>query len=190
MAGRVAKPVEIYQIKVTLLGAQPPIWRRIQVRSDTMFARLHSILQRVMGWEDAHLHQFIIQGEPYGALDKDSGERRKTKDERKHTLSKLVMGTGGQFAYTYDFGDNWEHILEIEKTLPPEEGVRYPQCLAGARACPPEDVGGIPGYENFLQALKNPDHPEHDECLEWIGATFDPEAFDITNINQRLSRLK
>ena len=190
MPRSMAKPVEIYQIKVTLCDSRPPIWRRIQVRSDITFANLHSILQRVMGWENAHLHQFIIRGELYGAPDRGPGEPRKTKDERKHTLSELVAGTGGKFAYTYDFGDNWEHILEIEKTLPMEEGVRYPRCLAGARACPPEDVGGIPGYESFLQALNDPNHPEHDDLLEWIGGTFDPEAFDITVTNQKLSRLK
>ena len=190
MAGSVAKPVEIYQIKVALRGAQPPIWRRIQVRSDITFANLHSILQSVMGWDDAHLHQFMIRGEPYGAPDRDPGEPRKAKDERKHTLSELGAGSGEKFAYTYDFGDNWEHILEIEKELPPEEGVRYPLCLAGAGACPPEDVGGIPGYESFLQALNDPNHPEHDDMLEWIGGSFDPEAFDTTKTNRKLSGLK
>ncbi len=190
MPKSVSMPVEIYQIKVTLRDSQPTIWRRIQVRSDTTLANLHRILQRVMGWKDAHLHQFIIQHEQYGAPDQDAGEPHKTRDERKYTLSELVAGTGGQFAYTYDFGDNWEHILETEKTLPPEEGVRYPLCLAGARSCPPEDVGGIPGYENFLQALKDPNHPEHNEYPEWIGGTFDPEVFDLNEINQGLSRLK
>ncbi len=94
------------------------------------------------------------------------------------------------FAYTYDFGDNWEHILEIEKSLPPEEGVRYPLCLAGARACPPEDVGGIPGSENFLQALADANQPEHDEYLEWIGGDFDPEKFDLDEVNHRLRSAK
>jgi hypothetical protein len=112
------------------------------------------------------------------------------KDERKHPLRKLVLGAGGQFAYTYDFGDNWEHILEIERTLPLEEGVRYALCLAGALACPPEDVGGIPGYENFLQVLNNPKHPQHTEYLEWIGDTFVPDAFDLDEINRLLHAMR
>ena len=145
---RMSKPVEIYQIKVTLRDSQLPIWRRIQVRSDTTLAKLHRILQCVLGWEDAHLHQFVIGGEYYGIPDPEE-EPRRTKDGRKCRLSEVVPGEGSQFLYNYDFGDYWQHALVIEKTLPPQEGPRYPVCLAGARACPPEDVGGTPGYEKF-----------------------------------------
>lgn len=183
------KSIAIYEIKVTLHDSQPPVWRRIQVRSDITLAKLHRILQCVMGWEDAHLHQFVVQGQFYGIADREE-ELRKTNDERKYRLSDIVPGEGSKFQYDYDFGDNWEHVLKVEKALPPDEGVRYPICLEGARACPPEDVGGIPGYENFLQALNNPGHPEHDEYLEWIGGDFDPEAFDRTQVNQRLRRLR
>ena len=180
------KPVEIYQIKVTLRDSQPLIRRRIQVRSDTTLAMLHKILQCVMGWEDSHLHQFVIRDERYRVPDLEDVGPRKTKDERKYKLRDVVSAEGAQFGYDYDFGDNWEHILEIEKTLPPEEGVRYSLCLAGARACPPEDVGGIPGYENFLEAITDPKHPEHEELKEWIGGTFDPEAFDLDEVNRLL----
>ncbi len=190
MASGTRRPAQIYQIKVTLTDLQPPIWRRIQVRSDTTLAELHRILQCTLGWTDTHLHQFIIQGEQYGASDEDQGESRKTRDERKYTLSELVAGASVPFAYTYDFGDNWEHILEIEKTFPPDKSVRYPVCVAGAHACPPEDVGGIPGYENFLQALADPNHPEHDEYLEWIGGSFDPEAFDLDEVNRLLRAMR
>lgn len=190
MRQNIAKPVEIYQIKVTLRGSQPPIWRRIQVRSDTTLAKFHRILQRVMDWEDAHLHQFVIRGQYYGIPDQDEGEPHKTRDERKYKLGDVVPAEGSQFAYTYDFGDYWQHMLVIEKTLPPQEGARYPVCLAGTRACPPEDMGGISGYENFLQAINSPDHPEHDEYREWIGGDFDPEAFNVDEVNQRLRRLK
>lgn len=186
----VAKPVEIYQVKVTLRDSHPPIWRRIQVRSDTTLAKLHEILQCAMGWKNAHLHQFIVRGERYGPPDEEDIGPRKTKDERKHTLSELVTGRGGKFTYTYDFGDNWEHDLVVEKTLPPDESERYPRCLAGARACPPEDVGGIPGYEDFLEAINDPKHPEHDDMLEWIGGTFDLEAFDLEEINRLLRKMR
>jgi hypothetical protein len=185
-----AKLVKIYQIKVTLHGSQPPIWRRFQVGSDITLARLHGVLQAVMGWKDAHLHQFVIREKYYGVPDEEELGPHKTSDERKYKLSDLVPGENSEFAYTYDFGDNWEHILEIEKSLPREESVRYPLCLAGARACPPEDVGGIPGYENFLQALADPNHPEHDEYLEWIGGSFDPEKFDPDEVNQLLRAMR
>src|SRR6266852_1567292 len=190
MRGKVAKPVEIFQIKVTLRDSQPPIWRRIQVRSDSTLAEFHGILQCVMGWEDAHLHQFLIEGERYAMPAKEDPWARQARDERKYKLKDLDLSEDSQFLYTYDFGDNWEHILEIEMALPSEEVARYPRCLAGARVCPPEDVGGISGYENFLQALNDPNHPDHDEYLEWIGGTFDPVAFDLNEVNQRLSKPK
>ncbi len=190
MPGRMAKPVQVLQIKVTLRDSQPLIWRRFQVRSDITFVKLHRILQRVMGWEDAHLHEFVVRDERYGVPDEEDVGPRKTRDERKYKLSDVVPAEGSQFAYNYDFGDYWQHVLVIEKTLPPQEGAQYPVCLAGARACPPEDVGGISGYENFLQAINSPDHPEHGEYLEWIGGDFDPEAFDVDGVNQRLRRLK
>ena len=190
MPARFANPVEICQIKVTLRGSQPPIWRRIQLRSDITLAKLHRILQEVMGWEDAHLHQFVIQGQRYGVPDEDYVGPRETKDARKYKLGDVVPAEGSQFRYDYDFGDNWQHVLVLEKTLPPAEGVRYPVCLAGARACPPEDVGGISGYEHFLQALRDPKHPEHKEYLEWIGDNFDPEAFDIDEVNRLLRAMR
>src|SRR5712692_4367244 len=183
MTARLASPVEIYQIKVTLLDLQPPIWRRVQVSSDTTLAKLHRILQCVMGWKDAHLHQFVIQGQQYGLANEDHIAPRATKDERTYKLSEVVPGRGSQLRYDYDFGDNWLHVLFVERTLPPQKATSYPVCLAGARACPPEDVGGIPGYQDFLEALKDANHPEHEEYLDWIGGDFDPEAFDVTEPN-------
>ena len=190
MPARFANPVEIYQIKVTLRGSQPPIWRRIQLRSDITLAKLHRILQRVMGWEDAHLHQFVIRDERYGVPDEEDVGPRETKDARKYKLGDVVPAEGSQFRYDYDFGDNWVHIVVVEKSLPPREGAPSPVCLAGARACPPEDVGGIPGYENFLEARRDPKHPEHKEYLEWIGDTFDPDAFDVDEVNRLLRAIR
>jgi len=150
MPGRTSEPVQIYQIKVTLADSRPAIWRRIQVRSDVTLAKLHRILQFVMGWQDAHLHEFVVRGEHYGVPDQDDGEPPKTRDERKYKLGDIVAAEGSQFAYNYDFGDYWQHMFVTEKTLPPQEGARYPVCLAGARACPPEDVGGNIRLRKFL----------------------------------------
>jgi pRiA4b ORF-3-like protein len=190
MTARLARPVEIYQIKVTLRDSQPLIWRRVQVSSDTTLAKVHRILQCVMGWQDAHLHEFVIQGQQYGLPEKDHIGPRTTKDERQYKLGEVFSGQDSQFRYDYDFGDNWVHVLFIEKTFPPQEATSYPVCLAGARACPPEDVGGIPAYEAFLEALKDANHPVHEECLDSIGGAFDPEAFDVNEPNRLLRAMR
>ena len=185
-----SKPVEIYQIKVALRDSQPPIWRRIQVRSDITLAKLHRILQCVMGWQDSHLHQFVIQDQRYGVPDEDDAGPRETKDERKYKLGDVLPGENSQFMYDYDFGDDWQHVLVIEKILSPQENIHCPLCLAGARACPPEGVGGISGYENFLQAIGDSKQPEHEELLAWVGGAFDPEELDVDQINQKLRNIR
>jgi len=162
----------------------------MQVKSDTTLAKFHRILQCVMGWKDAHLHEFMIQGQRYGVPSEDHLHSCETKDERKCQLCEIVEATNGQFVYHYDFGDDWHHTLEIEKTLPPEESVHYPVCIGGDCACPPEDVGGILGYENFLEAVEGPKHPEHDELLEWVGGAFDPEAFDVNKVARLLHAMR
>jgi hypothetical protein len=180
--------LSIYQIKVTLRDSKPPIWRRIQVGSDISLYKLHQILQAVMGWSGYHLHQFIIGGEYYGEPHPDYDFEM--IDEKKVKLSEVVFGAKDKFIYEYDFGDSWEHEITIEKVFPPEAGVHYPVCLTGKRACPPDDCGGVWGYEGFLEAIRNPDHPEHDDMLEWIGGSFDPEEFNLDEINQRLKHIR
>ena len=177
----------VYQIKVTLKGSKPPIWRRMQVASETTLAQLHHILQGVMGWEGSHLHQFVIGGIPYG--EPEMRGELEAEDARTVTLDSLVRGEQLTFLYKYDFGDSWEHELRIEKTLPREGGKRYPVCLTGKRACPPEDCGGIWGYADFLEAIHDPKHPEHDEMLAWVGGEFDPDAFDLEEVNTQLQSL-
>jgi len=152
MATKTSNSVPIFQIKITLCDSIPPIWRRFQVQSDVALARLHDVLQRVMGWTDSHLHQFTIHGNEYGVLDEDEGEGGQLLDERRFRLRELV--SGGRFQYQYDFGDEWEHVLEIEQTLPRGASIRYPVCTAGGRACPPEGAGGISDYKHFLKAVK------------------------------------
>ena len=131
----------VYQIKVTLKGSKPPIWRRMQVTSATTLAQLHQILQCVMGWEGYHLYRFDISGMEYG--DPRMLEEMEGEDARKVTLEGLVQGAKAKFLYEYDFGDSWDHELLVEKVLLSEAEKRYPVCLTGKRACPPEDCGGI-----------------------------------------------
>ena len=178
---------QIYQIKITLQGSNPPIWRRIQVRGNTPLEKLHDIIQIVMGWTNSHLHQFIV-GETYYGPPEPYCDDLPMSDETKFRLSRIAKKKGSAFIYEYDFGDSWQHEMLIEKIVPPGEA-KYPVCLAGERACPPEDVGGIWGYEEFLEAIRDPEHPEHESYLEWIGDEFDPEAFDLEEINAALRRV-
>jgi DNA-binding MarR family transcriptional regulator len=176
----------IYQIKVTLGGSKPPIWRRIQVPGDVTLAELHDTLQAVMGWWDYHLHQFIVGETYYGVPHPDY--MMEMLDESEVRLNEFA-DEGSQFVYEYDFGDSWEHVLQVEKVLPSKPGQRYPVCVKGRRATPPEDVGGIWGYELYLEAMADPDHPEHEMYLEWRGE-FDPEEFNLDEVNAALRKLR
>ncbi len=178
---------EIYQIKVTLRGSKPPIWRRIQVSGDITLGQLHLVLQVVMNWLDYHLHEFDIAGKSYGNPEFDEPMFAPPPiDEDSVKLSELHLKRKAKFSYLYDFGDNWKHELLVEEVLQPEPGTHYPVCTAGKKAAPPEDCGGIPGYYAFLEAIADPKHPEHEELMEWLEDDFDPEAFDVEEINRRL----
>ena len=187
---RKARPTEIYQIKVTLKGSKPPIWRRLLVPSDVTLGHLHHIIQVAMGWFNAHLHQFIVGGDTYyGVADPDYDDWIEMLDERAFTLKDVAPGEKSRFDYEYDFGDSWEHVVLVEKVLPPDPEQAYRVCIKGRRACPPEDVGGVWGYEEFLEAIEDPDHSEHEDYLEWIGGEFDPEEFDLDETNEILRGL-
>jgi hypothetical protein len=177
----------VYQLKITLKGMRPPIWRRVQVKSSTTLSQLHLAIQAAMGWWNCHLHQFLIDGIDYGepSLDYDWD----LQDETRVKLSQVVRGEKSKFFYTYDFGDSWEHEILVEKVLLRDSKVTYPRCMTGKRACPPEDCGGTWGYAEFLEAIQDSAHPEHDELLEWIGGSFDAEACPLGEINQRLAGL-
>ena len=183
-----AMNVPIYQLKVTLKGSKPPIWRRIQVSSDTRLGKLHRILQVVMGWTDSHLHQFIVGQTYYGVPDPDFDTD--VRSERTVPLNRVLQEPKDKIVYEYDFGDGWEHEVLLEKVLPPDPATRYPVCLTGKRACPPEDCGGIWGYAEFLEAIMSPDHEEHESMLEWIGGSFDPEEFDVDDVNNSLAIIR
>jgi len=171
----------VYQLKVTLRGSRPPIWRRTQVPKNVTLDRLHQILQVIMGWTDSHLHQFRVGDTHYGTPDPEYGFE--VKDEKKVRLDAVLHRPRARLVYEYDFGDGWEHDVVLEKTVSATPDRRYPLVLADKRRCPPEDVGGIGGYYHFLQAIADPKHPEHRDMSEWCGESFDPDAFDVQEVN-------
>lgn len=173
-----------YQIRVTLTYTQPPIWRRLRVPARTSLARLHKALQLAMGWGDYHLYLFHVGGKDYGVPDPDWDD---VLDSRKMTLDKVFDGGRKSFIYEYDMGDSWEHEIRLLRTVD-EDGPF--ECVAGARACPPEDCGGTPGYYELLRKLSDPDNPEHDDIIEWVGGEFDPSVFDIAAVNRALKRMR
>ena len=178
---------QVFQFKITLKGIKPPIWRRIQVPETYTFWDLHVAIQDAMGWDDYHLHEFELVN-PLTGLKQSIGSPDKEFDrevfsELKQNLVDFFSMENRSAVYTYDFGDNWEHKIQLEKILPREEGVTYPICIKGKRACPPEDCGGIWGYAELLEILGNPNHEEYEEMLEWLGGEFDPEHFDVEEIS-------
>jgi hypothetical protein len=182
------EPVQVYQLKITLRHIKPPIWRRLLVKSCTL-GQLHDLIQVSMGWDDYHLHEFEIGNERYGnplQWQDGFGGEMEVGNEDKVKIQQLAARGVKKLTYVYDMGDTWEHVIAIEKALPVEAGGHYPRCIAGKRACPPEDCGGPWGYGDFLDAIQDPEHERHEELLEWIGGEFDPEAFDIETVNKKL----
>jgi Plasmid pRiA4b ORF-3-like protein len=179
----------LYQIKMTLKWSDPKIWRRIFVASNIDLYAFNIAIQIAMGWEDAHLHQFIMDKvyyEPKPDDDMDDfrspwGPRREYYDDM--VLSDLLSSPKDKMDYEYDLGDGWIHNLVLEKILPWDDEIAIPKCIAGEMNCPPEDCGGIPGYYNMLEILGNKKHPEHKDMKEWIGGKFDPTEFDVELIN-------
>lgn len=178
---------DVYQIHVVLRYINPLIWRRLEVPADIKLGRLHRVLQAAMGWTDSHLHAYRTAAGIYGVPDPDFPDE--TKNERNVRLGKVAQ-PGDALVYEYDFGDGWEHEIQIEKTSDADPTIQYPRCTAGERACPPEDCGGPPGYQELLDALSDAEHPEHDAMREWAGPDFDPERLDLHLVNQRLWRLR
>ncbi|MCL4858191.1 MAG: hypothetical protein KJZ93_02240 [Caldilineaceae bacterium] len=186
MPSRKRQPASnIYQIKITLRYLRPPIWRRVLVPAAMTFADLHDVIQLTMGWDNSHLHEFTIGSRTIGMAELQ--DEFDLEDEDKVTLQDVITGEKVRFRYQYDFGDSWDHEILLEKILPPDPTLKLPHCVKGKRACPPDDVGGVWGYANFVEALADPNHPEHEDMVEWFGDEFDPEAFDLDAVNQALS---
>jgi len=177
-------PSKVYQLKISLMGAKPPIWRRILVESDTHLSDLHKILQTTMGWYNAHLHQFIDRGEFYAPP--SDWDELDTIDYSGISIDKLLKKEKGKIFYEYDFGDGWRHEILLEKILEKEPKTYYPVCIDGKNACPPEDCGGIWGYANLLEIMADPEHEEYEDMMDWLGGEFDPTAFDKEEVNDSL----
>jgi hypothetical protein len=181
---------KVYQFKITLRGIRPPIWRRIQVPGNYTFWDLHVAIQDAMGWFDAHLHAFEVANpkmgfvEAIGIPEEDfiRGNHRTTAGW-KRKIAQYFSEKNTKARYVYDFGDDWVHDIKLEKILAADKDVNYPQCLAGKRACPPEDCGGIWGYEELLEIISDPEHEQHEEMVEWLGdEDLDPDYFDRTEV--------
>ena len=189
MASR-KKAAVIYQLKITLRDIRPPIWRRVQVRSDVTLSHLHWVIQLSMGWTNSHLHSFTIHGQEYGVPMPELGfAELEPEDERSVKLSSFIPGEKFKFSYLYDFGDSWEHEILVEKVQSAAADVYYPRCIKAKRACPPEDCGGSWGYQSFVDIIQDPEHPEHPSMLEWVGGYFDPEDAEFDEINPCLKMI-
>jgi len=187
---RSAPRAPIYQIKVGLRDSKPPIWRRLELPADASLATLHRVIQIAFGWEDDHLHIFETPYGEFGVTDADQGVR----PEKSVTLEQVAPKEGDTLRYTYDLGDNWEHDVLVERAVDREEMVRYPRCTGGRRAGPPEDCGGIWGYQQLLEVLADPSHPDHEDQMEWLGlddpGDLDPARFDADEVTQAIVRLR
>jgi hypothetical protein len=179
----------VHTIKVTLAGSRPPIWRRLQVPSAITLRALHDVVQAAFGWEGYHMWVFETPLGRWGVADR---ELQITSAAAKR-LDQVAPHEADRLGYTYDFGDDWEHTILVEAVTDPEPGIAYPRCLTGRRACPPEDCGGVWGYDSLIEILADPEHEEHQDRLEWLGldsaGRFDPAAFDLVQINGALSGL-
>ena len=189
----------IYELRVTLQEIRPPIWRLVQVPDTLLLCCLHDVLQTVMGWTDSHLHQFEKSGRYWGVPEHYEDGNIDILDERQTRISDVLKAEGDSMVYIYDLGDDWRHEVVLEKILPiPDKTVR-PVCLSGERHCPPEDVGGTAGYQEFLEVIFDPRHEEYEHSVRWAGGPsaltqaverFQPEEFDIKAVNANLSQMR
>ncbi|MCB1764052.1 MAG: plasmid pRiA4b ORF-3 family protein [Gammaproteobacteria bacterium] len=179
---------DLYQLKVLLLHVEPPIWRRLLVSNSIDLAMLHRIIQLVMGWSNKHSHQFTASGKEYGVP--DDGFGNEISSEQGIRIGSLLKSVGQWIGYEYDFGDAWEHRILLEKILPFKPGEAGPECIDGRRSAPPEDVGGVWGYREFLEAFTDRGHADHFETVAWVNKSFNPERFDIADVNRQLKTMR
>ena len=184
-------PNKVFQLKVTLEDTHPPVWRRVVIPGNYTLRLLHDVIQITMGWEDNHMHSFQIDGVNYKGKGAFESDDMRKESENSTLLRDVIHQPNQEFHYEYDFGDSWGHEILVEEILPFQPPGRYPVCLVGARACPPEDCGGIPGYYEILEALKKPKKNEdYSELLEWVGEGYDPEHFDLEAVNRQLKGMR
>lgn len=181
---------KIYRLRIQLQDVEPRVWRSVRVPAAMTLAKLHKVFQVVMGWNDSHLHEFRIGAARYGVPDPDLDAEQRVISEKHAALGEILKPSISSFQYLYDFGDGWEHDVLIEATGALDIDERPVLCLAGANACPPDDVGGPGGYADFLKAIANPKHKQHREYLHWCGGAFDPRGFDLQSVNRMLARVR
>lgn len=184
------KPIAL---RIELQEVTPLVWRRVLVSNQWTLASLHGYLQWIMGWTDSHAHEFQV-GEAVVAPDwwinevRHDADTGRYRDERRISVAAVAseLGTRGEFEYRYDMGDGWRHRIVIEPlpTLVESSDLMLPVCLAGENACPPEDIGGPPGYELLLEILGNPRHEQYADMVRWVGGVFDPKGFDLNRLNR------
>jgi hypothetical protein len=182
MGRTLPRTTTIYQLKVTLKETKPPIWRRVLVPADVTMRRLHDILQVVMGWSDTHLYMFEVGRTYIGEPDPEE-DLREVRSAKTTKLNQVAPSAGAKLVYEYDFGDSWRHGILVEKVLPAQPAARYPVCVAGRRACPPEDCGGAWGYAELLEVIADPEHDEYGSTMAWLGVGFHPDDFDVAETN-------
>lgn len=178
----------VHRLKVTLRDVRPPVWRRVEVSSSVTLAQLAHLLTAAMGWEGYHLHQFEIAGALYQRCEffDDFPFGRRPLEEAEHRLGDVLANAGDKARWDYDFGDGWEHDVEVEAIGTPEPDAEYPRCIKGRRACPPEDCGGSWGYANLLEAIVDPNHDRHAELTEWLPSHFESEHFDAHDTSEAM----
>ncbi len=190
MAIKTNRSATVYQVKVSLLHTRPPIWRRLLVPANMNLVALHVVLQIAFDWQDCHLHHFRVGRLRYGSVDMlEPGYDDSLRDEREFSLRDIVSNVGDKTLYTYDFGDDWQHRIALEKILAAEPGAKYPLCTGGKNQAPAEDSGGIPGFYNLQEALADPDHEEHESMREWLGGDFSPQSFSKDALNRNLRKI-
>lgn len=183
---------DIARLRIELEGTEPLVWRRVDVPLDLRLRRVHEVIQAVFDWSFSHLHQFEVGDRLYGmpeVMGDDLGGERLRSDQNTK-LGKVLASGVEEFLYTYDFGDNWEHWIIVEQTFPPEPGVEYPVLVDGARRAPPEDVGGPPGFAEFLEVMADESHPDHADLRDWQAEPFDAEDMQLDKVEAMLSRVR
>jgi Plasmid pRiA4b ORF-3-like protein len=178
----------VFRLRIQLKEVHPTVWRRVLVPGGVRLGRLHDIFQAAMGWTNSHLHNFTIGDRLYGTHIDDYPEEE--LDENEYTVLAALRGGVRRFGYEYDFGDSWEHEVTVEETTWSPLALKHAVCIDGENACPPEDVGGPYGYQQFLEALADPLHEEHDSYLVWVGHKFEADAFDLAVVNAALQRVR
>jgi hypothetical protein len=177
----------VFQLRVQLVGVHPVVWRRVLVPGSVRLSKLSEMLIAAMGWENSHLHAFEVGGKRFGM---NFDEYPEGEIDEKGVTVLQALRDERRFDFEYDFGDGWKHEVVVEELTWSYYGLKFAVCVDGQNACPPEDVGGVPGYAYFLDAITDPEHEEHDSYLEWVGGSFDPTEFELGAANAACQKVR